>query len=54
LETFKSAILPLLELRTDIAKALGYENPAKAIATHCKLSDITNRYVAHQNGIGIG
>ena len=36
----------------DVAKSLGYENPAKAIAMHCKSGDITNRYVAHQNGIG--
>lgn len=28
------------------------ENASKAIATHCKSSDITNRYVAHQNGVG--
>lgn len=41
-----------LFVAVDIAKALGYENPSKAIATHCKSSDITNRYVAHQNGVG--
>ena len=36
----------------DVARALGYKNPAEAIATHCKSSDIGKRYVANQNGTG--
>ncbi|WP_430816581.1 phage antirepressor [Carboxylicivirga sp. RSCT41] len=36
----------------DIAKALGYENPAEAIAMHCKSGDIEKHYVPHNNGIG--
>lgn len=41
-----------LFVAADIAKALGYKNPAEAIATHCKSSDIEKRYVAHKNGTG--
>lgn len=37
-------------LFVDVARALGYEDPAKAIATHCKSSDTTKRIVAHKNG----
>lgn len=36
----------------DIARSLGYENPAKAIATHCKPGNITFCYVPHTNGVG--
>jgi len=36
----------------DVAVLLGYSNPAEAIATHCKSSDIEKRYIAHENGIG--
>mgnify|MGYP000039717227 CR=1 FL=1 len=32
----------------DVAKLLGYENPSKAIATHCKSGDITLRYIPHK------
>ena len=31
-----------LFLGSDVAKALGYSNPAKAVATHCKSNGITN------------
>lgn len=41
-----------LFVAADVAKILGYENPAKAILTHCKSSDITKRYFAHENGAG--
>jgi anti-repressor protein len=41
-----------LFVAVDIARALGYEDPAKAIATHCKSADTTKRFVAHKNGIG--
>lgn len=37
---------------TDVAKALGYNNPAEAIATHCKPGNIEKRYIAHSNGFG--
>ena len=37
---------------SDIAKALGYANPAEAVATHCKSGDIANCYIAHSNGVG--
>lgn len=37
---------------TDVASALGYTNPPKAVADHCKSGNITKRYVAHSNGIG--
>lgn len=37
---------------TDVAKSLGYENPAEAISTHCKSSNIVKCYVPHTNGIG--
>lgn len=37
---------------SDVAKMLGYENPAEAIATHCKSGNIEKCYVAHVNGIG--
>ena len=36
----------------DVAVLLGYENPSKAVATHCESADITKRYVAHENGVG--
>lgn len=36
----------------DVAKLLGYENPSKAIATHCKSGDITLRYIPHKNSSG--
>ena len=36
----------------DIAKALGYENPQKAILDHCKSGNVTKCYVPHDNGIG--
>lgn len=41
-----------LFVAVDVAKILGYENPSKAIITHCKSSDITKRYFAHSNGTG--
>lgn len=41
-----------LFVAVDVAKILGYENPSKAIITHCKSSDITKRYFAHSNGAG--
>lgn len=41
-----------LFVAVDVAKILGYENPSKAIVTHCKSSDITKRYFAHSNGAG--
>ena len=37
---------------SDVAKALGYANPADAVATHCKSGNIAKRYVAHNNGTG--
>lgn len=37
---------------TDIAKSLGYENPAEAISTHCKSGNIEKCYVPHINGVG--
>lgn len=37
---------------TDIAKALGYENPAEAVLMHCKSGNIEKRYIPHTNGIG--
>lgn len=37
---------------TDVARALGYQNPAEAIATHCKTADIAIRYVPHRNSLG--
>lgn len=52
IRAFKSENGEPLFVAVDVAKALGYENPSKAIATHCKSGDITNRYVAHENGIG--
>lgn len=42
---------PLLHA-TDIAKALGYENPNEAILIHCKSGNIEKRYIPHSNGIG--
>lgn len=36
----------------DVAKSLGYSNPAEAISTHCKSGNIEKRYVEHANGIG--
>nr|DAY33447.1 MAG TPA: repressor domain protein [Caudoviricetes sp.] len=36
----------------DVAIALGYTNPAEAIAMHCKSGDIEKCYVPHENGIG--
>lgn len=35
---------------TDIARALGYANPQKAIKDHCKLGGVTNRSVGVQTG----
>ena len=37
---------------TDIAKSLGYENPAEAISTHCKSGNIAKCYIPHTNGLG--
>ena len=34
---------------TDVAKALGYSNPRKAILDHCKR--VTNRYVGVKTGV---
>lgn len=42
----------ILFCASDVAKMLGYENPAKAIVDHCKSGDITNCYVPHLNGVG--
>ncbi|HZL11700.1 MAG TPA: BRO family protein [Prolixibacteraceae bacterium] len=42
---------PLLHA-TDVAKALGYENPNEAIVINCKSGNIDRIYVAHSNGIG--
>lgn len=35
---------------TDIAKALGYSNPSKAISDHCKQGGITKRYTPTTSG----
>ena len=35
---------------TDVAKALGYVNPRKAILTHCKSAGVTTRSVGVQTG----
>lgn len=35
---------------TDIAKALGYSNPSKAISDHCKQGGITKRYTPTASG----
>ena len=37
---------------TDVATALGYTNPPKAVVNHCKSGNITKRYIAHPNGVG--
>jgi prophage antirepressor-like protein len=40
---------------SDVAKALGYKNPAEAVITHCKSGNIANicdAYIPHSNGIG--
>jgi anti-repressor protein len=37
---------------TDIAKSLGYENPAEAISIHCKSANIEKCYIPHTNGLG--
>lgn len=37
---------------TDVATALGYTNPPKAVVDHCKSGNITKRYIAHPNGVG--
>lgn len=42
----------ILFCASDVAKMLGYENPAKAIIDHCKSGDITNCYIPHPNGVG--
>lgn len=42
----------ILFCASDVAKMLGYENPAEAIATHCKSGNIEKCYVAHANGVG--
>jgi prophage antirepressor-like protein len=36
----------------DVARALGYENPNKAVVDHCKSGNITKQYTPHPNGIG--
>lgn len=52
IRAFQSEDSSPLFVAVDVARALGYEDPAKAIATHCKSSDTTKRFVAHINGIG--
>lgn len=42
----------ILFCASDVAKMLGYENPAEAVSTHCKSGNIEKCYVAHANGIG--
>jgi hypothetical protein len=37
---------------SEIAKALGYENPSEAVIDNCKSGNIATRYIAHSNGIG--
>ena len=42
----------ILFCASDVAKMLGYENPAEAVANHCKSGNIEKCYVAHSNGSG--
>lgn len=42
----------ILFCASDVAKALGYKNPNKAVLDHCKSGNITKCYIAHENGIG--
>jgi prophage antirepressor-like protein len=37
---------------SEVAKCLGYENPAEAVIYHCKSGNIEKCYFAHSNGIG--
>ena len=46
------AVTTILFCASDVAKMLGYENPAEAVSTHCKSGNIEKCYVAHANGIG--
>lgn len=52
LRTIETEDGKILFCASDVAKMLGYENPAKAIADHCKSGNITKCYIAHPNGIG--
>ena len=48
IRAFQSEDSSPLFVAVDVARALGYEDPAKAIATHCKSGDTTKRFVAHK------
>lgn len=48
--TFEGANGEVLFCGTDIAKALGYSNPSKAISDHCKQGGITKRYTPTTSG----
>lgn len=38
----------ILFCASDVAKALGYKNPSKAVIDHCKSGNITKCYVAQR------
>lgn len=48
--TLEDANGEVLFCGTDIAKALGYSNPSKAISDHCKQGGITKRYTPTTSG----
>lgn len=48
--TLEGANGEVLFCGTDIAKALGYSNPSKAISDHCKQGGITKRYTPTTSG----
>ena len=48
--TLEDANGEVLFCGTDIAKALGYSNPSKAISDHCKQGGITKRYTPTVSG----
>lgn len=52
LRTIEKGDGKILFCASDVAKMLGYENPAEAVTTHCKSGNIEKCYVAHANGIG--
>ena len=51
IRTLKGANGDVLFCGADIAKALGYSNPSKALTDHCRKEGITKRYTPTNSGV---